>query len=126
MQFRGNNSSSNNFTYSLHPENNKLSKYIVGKEIGKGAYATVKAIVDKETKEKLAMKVYDKFKLFDKSKKATVLREIQVMKRINHKNIVKLIEVINTERQVICYLYNNILDSSYYGICKGDFSERIL
>lgn len=46
------------------------------------------------------MKVYEKFKLFDKSKKASVLREIQVMKKINHKNIVKLIEVIHTEKQV--------------------------
>ena len=64
MPFKSTNFSSNNFNISLHPSQDKLSKYIIGKDIGKGAYATVKAVIDKDTKQKLAMKVYDKFKLF--------------------------------------------------------------
>ena len=75
--------------------NDKLSKYIIGKEIGKGAYAKVKLVTDKFTNIKYAMKIYDRSKLTDSAKKRCVFREIEIMKRSNHKNIVKLKEVIN-------------------------------
>lgn len=78
----------------------KLSKYHIGKEIGKGAYAAVKLVTLKATKEKFAMKIYEKYKLLDQSKKNAVDREISIMKNSQHKSIVKLKEVINTNKQV--------------------------
>lgn len=116
--------SASNYNYNFNPIQNKISKYIIGNEIGKGAYATVKSVILKESKQKYAMKIYDKFKLFDKSKKEAVLREIQVMKKIDHKNIVKIIEVIHTEKQVYIILYN--IDPYYNGICKRNIFKTIL
>ena len=46
------------------------------------------------------MKIYEKYKLLDQSKKNAVNREINIMKKANHKSIVKLKEVINTNKQV--------------------------
>ena len=79
----------------------KLSKYEIGEEIGKGAYAKVKIAINKITKEKFAIKIYEREKLNSNSKKNCVYKEIQIMKKLNHKNIVKLIEVITTEKQIL-------------------------
>ena len=79
----------------------KLSKYEIGEEIGKGAYAKVKVAINKITKEKFAIKIYEREKLNSNSKKNCVYKEIQIMKKLNHKNIVKLIEVITTEKQIL-------------------------
>ena len=60
----------------------------------------MKIVTLKSTKEKYAMKIYEKYKLLDQSKKNAVNREINIMKKANHKSIVKLKEVINTNKQV--------------------------
>ena len=103
----------------------KLTKYNIGKEIGKGAYAAVKLVTLKATKEKFAMKIYEKYKLLDQSKKNAVNREISIMKNSQHKSIVKLKEVINTNKQV-CILYNKTIGVDNNGICKWNFIKRIL
>jgi len=74
---------------------------VIGKEIGKGAYAVVKQAVHKPTNKKFAIKIYEKVKLLDAERKGSVKREIQILKKMDHHdNIVKLIEVIETNRQV--------------------------
>ena len=42
-----------------------LDNYQMGKNIGQGAYASVKLIYHKLTNHKFALKVYEKFKLND-------------------------------------------------------------
>ena len=59
----------------------KLSKYEIGNQLGKGAYATVKLVTNKITQEKYAMKVYEREKLNSNSKKICVCEEIQIMKK---------------------------------------------
>ena len=62
------------------------------------------------------MKIYEKEKLNDNSKKKCVIREIEILKRIKHKNIAKLIEVINTHKQILIIqeLVNGISLREYY------------
>ena len=79
----------------------KINKYIIGKELGKGAYANVKLVIEKLTKKKYAMKIYDKSKLNDNAKKKCVYREVEIMQRVEHKNIVLLNEVIQTSKQIL-------------------------
>ena len=69
--------------------------------MGKGAYAKVKIAINKITKEKFAIKIYEKEKLNSNSKKSCVFKEIQILRKLNHKNIAKLIEVITTEKQIL-------------------------
>ena len=96
--------------------NDKLSKYEIGQTIGKGAYAKVKIVTNLINQEKYAMKIYDKDKLNDNSKKKCVYREIEILKRINHKNIAKLIEVITTHNHILIVqeLVNGISLRDYY------------
>ena len=79
----------------------KLAKYEIGDSLGKGAYATVKLVINKNTQEKFAMKIYEKENLNSNSKKKCVYKEIQILKKLRHKNIVKLKEVIITEKQIL-------------------------
>ena len=97
-------------------KNDKLAKYDIGHTIGKGAYAKVKIVTNLITQEKCAMKIYDKDKLNDNSKKKCVYREIEILKRINHRNIAKLVEVINTQNHILIVqeLVNGISLRDYY------------
>ena len=79
----------------------KINKYLIGRELGKGAYANVRLVIDKLTKKKYAMKIYDKSKLNDNAKKKCVYREVEIMQRVEHKNIVLLNEVIQTPKQIL-------------------------
>jgi len=78
----------------------KIEDYKFVKEIGKGAYAVVKSAIHKSSGVKYAVKIYEKYKLMDPAKKAAVKREIQILKQIDHKNIVKMYEVIDAAKQV--------------------------
>ena len=93
-------SNNNSSLFNSSRNSDKLSKYEIKQTLGKGSYAIVKLAINKNTKEKFAIKIYDKSKLNDNYKKRGVFREIQILKHINHPNIVKFIEVINTEKQI--------------------------
>ena len=92
---------SNEITNDQNVKKDKISKYEIGDILGKGAYAIVKIVRNKITNMKFAMKIYEKQNLNSNSKKTCVLREIHILKKIDHKNIAKLIEVINTEKQIL-------------------------
>ena len=52
----------------------------------------------------LAIKVYEKFNLMEASRKKSVVREINVLKKLQHKNIMRLYDVIDTPRQLYLVL----------------------
>ena len=88
-------------TNQTNPFKCKIEDYSIGKEIGKGAYAIVKCAIHRPTNKKFAIKIYEKVKLLDAERKGSVKREIQILKKMeSHENIVRLIEVIETNRQV--------------------------
>jgi len=78
----------------------KMSDYTVGREIGKGAYAVVKQCIHKPSGTKMAIKIYEKYRLLDSTRRAAVKREIEVLKKLEHKNILKLYEIIDGIKQV--------------------------
>ena len=95
---------------------NKISHYEIGKVIGKGAYAIVKMCKNKITQEKFAMKIYEKKNLNDNIKKKCVSKEIEILKKLNHPNIVKLYDTIITDKYIILVqeLVNGISLREYY------------
>ena len=78
----------------------RIEDYAIGKEIGKGAYAIVKQALHKPTNIYVAVKIYDKSKLIDPQRNSSVKKEIEILQKIDHSNIVKLHEVIATTKQV--------------------------
>ena len=68
--------------------------------IGTGSYASVKLGIDKSTNRKVAIKIYDKFKLLDPQKRKNVQREIAILEKMNHPCIIKLVETIENQKTV--------------------------
>lgn len=58
--------------------------------LGKGAYGEVEMAVHKKIGIKLAIKKVDKRSLTNKKIKATLMREIEIHKRLKHENIIRL------------------------------------
>lgn len=73
--------------------------------LGHGSYATVRLCVEKNNKIKYAIKIYDKTKLNDTQKMNNIKREISILKRINHQNIIKLIYAIEDKKSVTILYY---------------------
>ena len=95
------NSANASLLFKNKKSENKLSDFEIGHTLGKGAYAVVKVCKNKITGEKFAMKIYEKSKLNDNSKKKCVYREIEILKRINHENVAKLYDVITTDKKIL-------------------------
>jgi len=77
-----------------------LEDYIIGKQIGQGAYATVAFGLHKESSKKVAIKIYEKYKLLDPQRRKSVRCEIRLMERLRHPNIVVFHEALDTPKQI--------------------------
>lgn len=55
----------------------------------------VREALHKPTGEKVAIKVYDRMKLMDIQRKKSALREIKILSKLNHPQVVKLYESID-------------------------------
>ena len=107
-----------NTTINNRNKDNKISHYEIGKVIGKGAYATVKICKNKITQEKFAMKIYEKKILNDNIKKKCILREIEILKKLNHPNIVKLYDTIISDKNIL------LIQELVNGISLRDFYNK--
>lgn len=76
---------------------NFLSRYRLIKTIGKGNFAKVKLAKHLPTMKEVAIKIIDKTALNPSSLKK-LFREVTIMKKIDHPNIVKLYEVIDSQK----------------------------
>ena len=61
-----------------------------------GSYADVKLARDMITKQKVALKIYEKNRLNSKKRRQNVLREIQLLRQLDNENIIKLYTTIDT------------------------------
>ena len=82
------------------PTQLKITDFSLGPEIGKGAYAAVFSSTEKTTNLKYAIKIYDKLNNFNLQKKYSIKNEITILKKLEHKNIVKLRDAIETPNEV--------------------------
>ncbi|KAG5267052.1 hypothetical protein AALO_G00239330 [Alosa alosa] len=83
-----------NSTSDEHPH---IGNYRLLKTIGKGNFAKVKLARHVLTGREVAVKIIDKTQLNPTSLQK-LFREVRIMKLLNHPNIVKLFEVIETEK----------------------------
>ncbi|XP_030193925.1 serine/threonine-protein kinase MARK2 isoform X2 [Gadus morhua] len=74
-----------------------IGNYRLLKTIGKGNFAKVKLARHILTGKEVAVKIIDKTQL-NSSSLQKLFREVRIMKMLNHPNIVKLFEVIETEK----------------------------
>lgn len=85
----------------------KLERFEIIEKIGEGIYGTVFKVQDKTSKEFFALK---RIKMNDENQgvPATTIREISILKELDHKNIVKLHNIIHWNKNL--YLLFELAD----------------
>jgi len=78
-------------------------KYELGKEIGRGGFSVVKKGKNKVTGEDVAVKCINK-KTLKKEELQLLSREINIMKKLQHKNIVQLFDIYETANDLFLVL----------------------
>ncbi|XP_024143933.1 serine/threonine-protein kinase MARK2 [Oryzias melastigma] len=87
----------NSVTTTTSDEQPHIGQYRLLKTIGKGNFAKVKLARHVLTGKEVAVKIIDKTQL-NSSSLQKLFREVRIMKLLNHPNIVKLFEVIETDK----------------------------
>uniref|UniRef100_A0A803M6A7 non-specific serine/threonine protein kinase n=1 Tax=Chenopodium quinoa TaxID=63459 RepID=A0A803M6A7_CHEQI len=75
-------------------------KYQIGRMLGIGGFAKVYLAMNIHTGQKVAIKVISKQKINEKNLMSNIKREITIMGRLRHPNIVRLYEVLACKRKV--------------------------
>ena len=93
------------------PNNNSnvqkiVGSYMLGKTIGEGTFGKVKIAVHVPTGEKVAVKILEKNKIKDQADVRRVNREIKILKKTRHSNIIQLYEVIDTSNAIYLIMEN--------------------
>jgi MAP/microtubule affinity-regulating kinase len=91
-----------------------LDNFTLGKVLGLGSYAVVRLAVHKPSGQNMAIKTYEKSKLQDPQKRKNVTREMKILSKLRHNNIIKLHQAAETVQQlhlVMEYTSSNSLNS---------------
>lgn len=82
-----------------------IGKYLMGDVLGEGSYGKVKEVLDTETLFRRAVKILKRKKLRKiPNGEQNVQREIQLLKRLQHRNVIQLIEVLYNEEKQKMYM----------------------
>lgn len=102
---------------------NIKDQYKIEGTIGRGSFATVKRAKFRASGERYAVKVLSKRKMSEEDLTA-LYQEIEILKSIDHPNIVKLIDIFEDERHV-CLVMELLLGGELFDqIIENDkFSE---
>ena len=102
----------------------KAREYELQKCIGQGAYAKVYKAIHLPSKTKVAIKLYEKSKLTEKLRQKSIKREIKILSRLNHPNIVNFIDCFSTNNHI--YLVMELVRGlSLYELLKMQPDRKI-
>ena len=74
--------------------------YVLGEKLGEGAFAKVRLATQIHIKEKCAVKILEK-KFLESSRDIQRLKkEIKILKKIRHKNIIQLYDIMESKRNL--------------------------
>lgn len=114
------NSSSSNILY----DQVSLSEFKMEKVLGQGSYASVKLAFEKATNKKFAIKIYEKYRLTDPHRLNNVRREISILKKLEHQNIIKLFYALDEKRQILLIM-EYIGHTSLHAYLKGKPGRKL-
>lgn len=109
---------------SKDSSSSQCNDYVLEKCIGQGAYAKVYKAVYLPTDARIAIKLYMKSKAQDKLRQKSIKREIKILSKLKHENIVRFIDCFSTSENV--YLVVELVDgTSLYELLKKQSNRRI-
>jgi len=98
--------------------------YDIKKELGRGTFSVVKEGIHRETKQKYALKFIDK-KYVDRDDMLLLSREIDIMKKVDHPNVLSLREIFETSKQLALVMELVIGGELFFKIVdRGCYSEK--
>ena len=77
----------------MNKENLTLTEYDIKGVLGKGTFSKVKLGINKITREKVAIKIIDKQLFLNKNNYIRIKREIYILKKASHPNIIKVFDI---------------------------------
>ena len=77
----------------MYNENFTLTDYEIKGILGRGTFSKVKLGINKNTKQKVAIKIIDTQFILDKNNYERIKREIYILKKSNHPNIIKVYDI---------------------------------
>ena len=107
--------------------------YKIEGTIGKGSFATVKKAKHRETQVRYAVKVLSKKKMSDEDKIA-MQTEIEILKTVDHPNVVKLVDVFEDERHWCLVmelmqggeLFDQILEKEFFSEAEAREATKVI
>ena len=79
-------------------------EFVKSAKLGKGSYGEVEQGILKRTGKKIAIKKIDKSSVANKKIKATLMREVQIHKKLKHENIIRLLTSIEDDKYIYLIL----------------------
>lgn len=99
--------------------------YTVGDELGKGGFAVVRKATNKSTGEAVAIKFIEKKFVVEPNERKCLTREIEIMKKVNHPNVLHLIDIFETDTHLCMVLELVTGGELFYKIVnRGSYSEH--
>lgn len=122
-------SKSNAATSSQKDANNGqtllLGRYEVGKLLGHGTFAKVYHARNVKSGDSVAIKVIDKEKILKSGLIAHIKREISILRRVRHPNIVQLFEVMATKSKIYFVMEYVRGGELFNKVAKGRLKEDV-
>lgn len=81
-----------------------LDFYKIGKQIGNGAFGKVNLAVHRLTGKQVAIKTIEKLFIKDEKTRRKIFQEVFIMKKIKHRNVIRLLEVFESNKNVMIVL----------------------
>ncbi|OAY26356.1 CBL-interacting serine/threonine-protein kinase 12 [Manihot esculenta] len=102
-----------------------LGRYEIGKLLGHGTFAKVYHARNVKTSESVAIKVIDKEKILKGGLIAHIKREISILRRVRHPNIVQLFEVMATKAKIYFVMEYVRGGELFNKVAKGRLKEEV-
>ncbi|CAA2996227.1 CBL-interacting serine threonine- kinase 12-like [Olea europaea subsp. europaea] len=102
-----------------------LGRYEIGKLLGHGTFAKVYHARNVKTGENVAIKVIDKEKILKIGLIAHIKREISILRRVRHPNIVQLFEVMATKSKIFFVMEYVKGGELFNKVAKGRLKEEV-
>ena len=102
-----------------------LGRFEIGKLLGHGTFAKVYYAKNIKTGEGVAIKVIDKEKILKGGLVAHIKREISILRRVRHPNIVQLFEVMATKAKIYFVMEYVRGGELFNKVAKGRLKEEV-
>ncbi|KAI3914932.1 hypothetical protein MKX01_018101 [Papaver californicum] len=102
-----------------------LGRYEIGKLLGHGTFAKVYHARNVKTNESVAIKILDKEKIVKGGLMVHIKREISILRRVRHPNIVQLFEVMATKKKIYFVMEYVRGGELFKKVAKGRLKEEI-